>query len=125
MTCSEYSKILQQPTKPSFEDNNITDCCKSFLEGLLEKNYTKRFSFDRTMNHPWIVMIKCKIEEISDKFHSDPDKMISLLNNTVLTNDYFKEKEKDYKEIDVMKEESLYEDNMMNKKRKRGKSKKE
>ena len=115
MTCSEYSKILQQSTKLSFEDNNITDCCKSFLEGLLEKNYTKRFSFDRTMNHPWIVMIKSKIEEISDKFHSDPDKMVSLLNNTILTNDYFKEKENEYKEIDVMKEVSLHEDNMMNK----------
>lgn len=104
MTCTEYSKILHL-TSLSFEGNNISDCCRDFLKGLLEKKYTDRFSFERTLTHPWLVLIKKKVEDIVEKFQNDSEKMISILNSTKVTNDFFNNK--NYQEIQLAKEESL------------------
>jgi serine/threonine protein kinase len=123
MTCTEYSKMLQI-TPLSFEGHNITDCCRDFLKGLLEKKFTDRFSFDRTLTHPWLVLIKKKIDDIVEKFQHDSEKMISILNSTKVTNEDFINK--NYQEIKIIKEESLEPEvssqEIMGKKRKRNKS---
>ena len=118
MSATEYSKMMESSTI-NFEGNTLTDCCKDFLQGLLEKNFDKRLSFDNIFHHPWLVLIKDKIDEIVSKYSSDPDKMISMLNNTTLTNEYFQNK--NYIEIDLTKqeEESSATEKMMKKKRKR------
>jgi hypothetical protein len=123
MTCTEYSKMLQISTL-NFEGNNLTDSCRDFLQGILEKNFTKRFSFDRTMNHPWLVIIRKKIDDICEKYHHDSEKMISILKNTKVTNEDFNSQ--DYREIIVSREEALEPEeslsnskNLMNKKRRR------
>jgi hypothetical protein len=90
MNVKEYGKILEE-TELSFEGHSITEQCKSFLRGLLEKNINKRFSFDQAANHPWIILIKEKVEEISINYSSDPDKMIHELNKYIVTNEFFDE----------------------------------
>jgi hypothetical protein len=95
----------------SFEGNGISDSCKEFLEGVLDKKIANRFTFEQTMTHPWIVNIKDKVDEICLKYQSDPDKMIFELNKEKLTSEYFKKR--DYFEVPV------FEDVLLNKKRKR------
>jgi hypothetical protein len=100
MSVTEYSKILED-SQLSFDGNNISAFCKNMLEGLLDKNINKRLSYDQAMYHTWIIGIKDKIEDICSKYQSDPEKMVSVLNNTTnkdtsnITN---------YFEIDVEKE---------------------
>lgn len=105
MTVTEYSKVLDSATL-NFEGNNITNCCKNLLKGILEKNVNKRFSFDHAMSHPWVVLIKEKVEDITSKYQNDSEKMICQLNNTVITDDYFNNK--NYFDIDIEKEEEIY-----------------
>ncbi len=88
MNISEYIKTIDS-TNLTFEGNDITSSCKDFLNGVLEKNINKRFSLEEVVNHPWIVIIKEKIEEIVSRYQSDPDKMIDELNKQELTDDYF------------------------------------
>ena len=118
MSATEYSKTMESSII-NFEGNKITDCCKDFLQGLLEKNFDKRLSFDNVFHHPWLVLIKDKIDEIVSKYSSDPDKMISMLNNTTLSNEYFQNKK--YIEIDLsnQEEDSSSNEKMMKRKRKR------
>lgn len=115
MTITEYSKVIDQ-TKLSYEGNDISTTCKEFLQGLLEKNYNKRMSFDQAMNHPWITLIRDKIDDVTSRFQSDPDKMIVELNKTHLTDDYFKDKH--YVDLEYSREDNKTED-FSNKKRKR------
>ncbi len=115
MSCSEYSKIMNVTT-PSFEGNKVTQCCRSFLEGLLEKDFEKRLSYDRAMSHPWIVLIKKKIDDVVEKFGYDPDKMIHMLNTTLLEDDYFDSKKNSYVKFEINRNED---EQFSNKKRKR------
>ena len=86
----QYKKILAK-TELNFEGNDITETCKSFLSGLLEKDINKRFSVKQAVNHPWIISIKEKVEEISSNYSSDPDKMIHELNKYIVTDEFFEE----------------------------------
>jgi len=101
MTVTEYSKTLEL-TVLNFEGNKITECCKNLLQGLLEKNINKRFSYDLAINHPWIILIQEKIDDITNKFQYDPEKMISQLNNTLITDNFFNNE--NYIDINVEKE---------------------
>lgn len=120
MTCPEYSKVLSSNEPLSFEGNNISEYCKTFLNGLLNKNYHNRFSMDQAINHPWLVLTKLKVDEIFERYQSDPDKMINVLNNTEVTDEYFKLKEQDYKLINVFDE--IKKTDLLSKKRKRNKT---
>jgi len=91
MNVKEYAKKLEE-SPLIFEGNNITNLCKQFLGGLLEKNISKRFSFEEAVNHSWIVLIKEKIEEITSNYQSDPEKMIHELNKCIINDDYFEKK---------------------------------
>ena len=115
MNITDYIKIIDS-TNLSFEGNEISSCCKDFLNGVLEKNIHKRFTLEQTKTHPWIVLIKEKIEYIVSRYQSDPDKMIDELNNEHVTDDYFNLKF--YKQIEIINSD----DNFINKKRKRCKS---
>lgn len=79
MSVTDYSKILEK-TELTFEGNKISDSCKDLLEGLLDKNINSRLSFDHTFSHPWIVYVQQKSEEISEKYITDPEKMIIEMN---------------------------------------------
>lgn len=104
MSVKEYSKILDT-TQLSFEGNNISSFCKSFLKGLLEKNINRRFSYDEANSHPWIVLIKDKVEDIQNKYSIDPEKMISELNKDKVDNLYFMKK--DYFCVNLPKKDEL------------------
>lgn len=121
MNISEYSRSLDS-TMLSFEGNNITSPCKQFVQGLLEKNINKRLSYDHAANHPWLILISEKVEEITSKFKSDPEKMISELNKSKLTDDFFKQK--NYVDMEYSKEICSDDNSVLNKKRKRGKDNK-
>jgi|LauGreDrversion4_2_1035121.scaffolds.fasta_scaffold532520_2 hypothetical protein len=49
--------------------------------GILEKNFEKRFNYEKCINHPWVYYIKDKIEYIKNIYSSDPEKMIKELDN--------------------------------------------
>jgi len=92
MNVKDYAKKLEE-SQLTFEGNNITKQCKLFLSGLLEKNITRRISFEQAVNHPWIVQIKDKVNEITANYHSDPEKMIHELNKCIVTDEYFEQKD--------------------------------
>ena len=73
----------------SYEGNNISKQCKNFVEGLLEKSIMKRFTFNQAMNHPWILGIKKKVDDITGKFQNDPEKMITELNKAKVEDQHF------------------------------------
>jgi serine/threonine protein kinase len=104
-----------ESTTLSFEANDISTPCKDFLNGVLEKNIHKRFTLDEVTSHPWLIIIKEKVEEIVSRYQYDPDKMIDELNKAQLTDDYFKGK--NYTSVELK-----YDDKFINKKRKRSKS---
>jgi serine/threonine protein kinase len=111
MTITEYSRTIDNTTI-SLEGNAISDSCRQFLEGLLEKKIANRFTFEQAFSHPWVINVKEKIEEVCLKWQHDPEKMIVELNKERLTNDYFRKK--DYFEVKVSEGSDL-----LNKKRKR------
>jgi hypothetical protein len=90
MTIKEYSRNIDT-TVLSYEGNKITKHCQNFVEGLLERNLNKRFSFTEAINHPWILGIKYKVDDIVAKFQNDPEKMISELNKAKVEDEYFKQ----------------------------------
>ena len=46
-------------------------------------------SINEAINHPWIIKIKEKVNDIVSKFESDPDKMIIELNKARLDDSFF------------------------------------
>lgn len=88
MTLKEYCKNIDT-TVLNYDGNRITKHCQNFIEGLLDKNINKRFSFNQAMNHPWILGVKCKVDEIIGKFQNDPEKMISELNKATVSDNYY------------------------------------
>jgi hypothetical protein len=111
MTITEYSRVIDN-TVLSYDGNEISDSCKEFLEGVLDKKISSRFTFEQTISHPWVVNIRERVEDISLKYQTDPEKMILELNKERLSNGYFSKKE--YFEMPVGEDNCL-----LNKKRKR------
>jgi len=71
----------------NLEGINISDCCKDFLTGLLEKDYKNRLSFIQAKNHKWILGTKEIVNSKREIFEGN--KLITELNNEVITNEYF------------------------------------
>lgn len=88
MNITEYNKKLIS-IEPSYEGNTITKCCQDFLSRCLSKKIKKRMSINEAINHPWIIKIKEKVNDIVSKFESDPDKMIIELNKARLDDSFF------------------------------------
>lgn len=91
MTVTEYSKVIEKATL-TFEGNEISSACKSFLSGILERNINIRMSFEQATNHPWFLLIKEKVEEVFEKFQDDSEKMVAEFNKLKITDDLFKNK---------------------------------
>jgi hypothetical protein len=89
MSVTDYSKTLEKADL-TFEGNKISEACKDLLKGLLEKNINDRMSFDHVISHPWIVYTEAKAQEISEKYSSDPEKMIQEMNKVVSKEEDFK-----------------------------------
>jgi len=94
MTLKEYCRNIDTKVV-SFDGNNISKQCQNFVEGLLEKSIIKRSTFNQAMNHPWILGIKTKVDDIIGKFQNDPDKMVTELNKARVDDEYFKSFESD------------------------------
>ena len=88
MNAAEYSRQLYKE-EPSYKGNEITKCCKDFLQGLLAKKIKKRFSIVDAINHNWILKIKEIVSNIQEKYRSDPEKMILIMNNYKLDDSVF------------------------------------
>ena len=88
MNAAEYSRQLKKE-EPSYKGNEITKCCKDFLQGLLAKKIKKRFSIVKAINHNWILKIKEIVSNIQEKYRSDPEKMILIMNNYKLDDSVF------------------------------------
>ena len=90
MNITEYNKKLVS-IEPSYEGNTITKCCQDFLSKCLSKKIKKRMSINEAINHPWILKIKNKVNDIVSKFDSDPEKMIIELNKTKIDDSFFEQ----------------------------------
>ena len=88
MNAAEYSRQLCKE-EPSYKGNEITKCCKDFLQGLLAKKIKKRLSIVEAINHNWILKIKDIVLNIQEKYKSDPEKMILIMNNYKLDDSVF------------------------------------
>lgn len=87
ISITEYTHNLMK--EPTFEGNKITKCCQDFLNKLLSKKIKKRMSVTEAINHPWVVKIKDKVDDITHKYSNDPEKMIIKLNNSPITDAFF------------------------------------
>lgn len=90
MNITEYNKKLVS-IEPSYEGNTITKCCQDFLSKCLSKKIKKRMSINEAINHPWILKIKNKVNDIVSKFDNDPEKMIIELNKTKIDDSFFEQ----------------------------------
>ena len=88
MSAGEYSNQLRKE-EPSYKWNEITKCCKDFLKGLLAKKIKKRLSIVEAINHNWILKIKDIVYNVQEKYKSDPEKMILIMNNYKLDDSVF------------------------------------
>ena len=88
MNAAEYSRQLYKE-EPSYKGNELTKCCKDFLQGLLAKKIKKRLSIVEAINHNWILKIKDIVLNIQEKYKSDPEKMILIMNNYKLDDSVF------------------------------------
>ena len=88
MSAGEYSNQLRKE-EPSYKGNEITKCCKDFLQGLLAKKIKKRLSIVEAINHNWILKIKDIVYNVQEKYKSDPEKMILIMNNYKLDDSVF------------------------------------
>ena len=88
MSAGEYSNPLRKE-EPSYKGNEITKCCKDFLKGLLAKKIKKRLSIVEAINHNWILKIKDIVYNVQEKYKSDPEKMILIMNNYKLDDSVF------------------------------------
>ncbi len=88
LSCNDYTQILET-TEANCANENITETCKEFLKGLLEKDINKRLSYDQIVNHRWILGMKQKLESLYGALESDSEKMISEFNKEVMEDFYF------------------------------------
>ena len=61
---------------------------KDFLIGLLEKDYIKRFSIQKALNHPWIKGAKIILDEKEKAFCHENFLINLITDNFAKFNDY-------------------------------------
>ena len=87
----DYENILKTIKKNKLEfpkDRKVSNMFKDFLSGLLEKDYIKRFSIQKALNHPWIKGAKIILDE-KEKAFSHENFLINLItDNFAKFNDY-------------------------------------
>ena len=72
------------------KDRKVSNIFKNFLEGLLEKDYAKRFDINMCLNHPFIKGAEI-IEDEKEKAFCNENFLINLITDNIKKfNDYIK-----------------------------------
>jgi len=126
LICNEYTTLLENSEVDYKYDGVIlTNCCKDFLSGLLEKNINKRFSYEQAVNHKWVLGMRDKLTTITDIFECEGEKLVAELNKENIDDSYFENYhsyEVNYDEKEIIDLSMLNESNkdkLTKKKRKR------
>ena len=89
----DYDNILKHIRNEKLEfpkDRKVSELFKNFLKGLLEKDYTKRFSIQKALNHPWIKGAQIIFDE-KEKAFCHENFLINLITDNIANfNDYIK-----------------------------------
>jgi len=111
LSCNEYTEILEKNELAlNVENIKLTENCKNFLKGLLEKDIDKRFSYEQAINHPWVLGMKEKLSKLTEVFDHDGEKLISELNKEDLDDDFFSK----YKSYEITYDEKTQDDSINN-----------
>ena len=93
-----YEQILNNIKNENLEfpkDRKVSELFKDFLGGLLEKDYTKRFSISTALNHPWIKGAQFIYDEKELAFCHENFLINLITDNIPKFNDYIKNAKKD------------------------------
>jgi serine/threonine protein kinase len=89
----DYKRIYEniQNVKLEFpKERKVSELFKDFLSGLLEKDYTKRFSISTALNHPWIKGAQFIYDEKELAFCHENFLINLITDNIPKFNDYIK-----------------------------------
>ena len=87
----EYDNILKNIKNEKLEfpkDRKVSSLFKNFLEGLLEKDYNKRFSIKKALNHPWIKGANYIFDEKEKSFCNENFLINLICDNIAPFNEY-------------------------------------
>ena len=91
----DYDNILKNIKEEKLEfpkDRKVSELFIDFLQGLLEKDYSKRFNIQQALNHPWIRGADIIFEE-KEKTFCNENFLISLITDNIPKfNSYIKNK---------------------------------
>ena len=94
-----YEQILYNRHHENLEfpkDKKISELCKDFLRGLLEKDYKKRFNIQQALRHPWIQGAKI-INEEKENIYCLESFLINIITDNIPNfNEYIKEESGKY-----------------------------
>ena len=93
-----YEQILNNIKNENLEfpkDRKVSELFKDFLGGLLEKDYTKRYSISQALNHPWIKGAQFIYDEKELAFCHENFLINLITDNIPKFNDYIKNAKKD------------------------------
>ena len=94
-----YEQILYNIHHENLEfpkDKKISELCKDFLRGLLEKDYKKRFNIQQALRHPWIQGAKIINEEKENIYCLESFLINIITDNIPKFNEYIKEESGKY-----------------------------
>jgi len=97
----DYNNILNNIKKEKLEfpkDKKISNLCKDFLRGLLEKDYKKRFNIQQALKHPWTQGAKIINEEKENIYCLESFLINIITDNIPKFNDYIKKENKKLEE---------------------------
>ena len=91
----DYENILKNIKNNNLEfpkDRHVSSMFKDFLSGLLEKDYLKRFSIHKALNHPWIKGAQIIFDEKEKAFCHENFLIDLITDNIPKFNEYLKQK---------------------------------
>ena len=92
----DYKNILKKIKEETLvfpKDRNVSKLFKDFLKGLLDKDYTKRFTIQQALNHPWVKGADIIFEEKENSFCYENFLINLITDNIPKFNHYLKENE--------------------------------
>ena len=95
----DYDNILKKVKEEKLEfpkDRKVSNLFKDFLKGLLEIDYTKRFSIQKALNHPWVKGADIIFDEKEQSFCYENFLINLITDNIPKFNDYLKENQLKY-----------------------------
>ena len=89
----DYEKILENIKNEELEfpeDRKVSELLKDFLKGLLNKDYMKRLSIKKALNHPWIKGADIILDEKEKSFCHENFLINLITDNIPKFNNYIK-----------------------------------